>query len=63
MTTNGQLIDTGGYHIKSTNSTCNMISCFRLKGPCLSMRAKNSLGHGRQILIIVKKCYQWKIFW
>ena len=32
MTTNGQLNDTRGYHIKTTNSTCNMISGFRLIG-------------------------------
>ena len=32
----GQLNDTRGYQIKPTNFTCNMISCFRLKGPCLS---------------------------
>ena len=37
MTTNGQLNDTCGYHIKQTNSTCNMNSCFRLKGPCASV--------------------------
>jgi len=41
MTTNGQLNDTRGYHIKSTNSTCNMISGFRLKGPCSTVRGKN----------------------
>ena len=34
MTTNGQLNDTRSYHIKPTNYTCNMISCFRLKCPC-----------------------------
>jgi len=33
LTTNGQLNDTRGYHIQPTNYTCNMISCFRLKGP------------------------------
>jgi len=38
MTTNGQLKDTRGYHIKPTNSTCRMISCFRQKGPCSSVR-------------------------
>ena len=42
MTTNGQLNDTCGYHIKPTNSTCNMISCFRLKGPCSSVLGKNN---------------------
>jgi len=36
--TNGQLNDTRGYHIKPTNSTCN--SCFRIKGPCSSVRGK-----------------------
>ena len=40
MTTNGQLNDTRGYHIKPTNSTCNMISCFRLKALCSSVRSK-----------------------
>jgi len=40
MTTNGQLKDTRGYHIKPTNSTCRMISCFRQKGPCSSVRGK-----------------------
>ena len=38
ITTNGQLNDTRGYHIKPTNSTCSMISCFRLKGPCSFVR-------------------------
>ena len=41
MTTNGQLIDTRGYHIQPTNSTYSMNSCFRLKGPCSSVRGKN----------------------
>jgi len=41
MTTNGQLNDTHGYHITPTNSTCSMISCFRLKGPCSSVRDNN----------------------
>ena len=41
MTTNGQLNDTRGYRIKPTNYTCNMISGFRLKGPCSSVRGKN----------------------
>ena len=52
LTTNGQLNDTRGYHIKPINSTCNMISWFSLKGPCLFVRS--------QILIIVEKCYQRK---
>jgi len=43
MTTNGQLNDTRGYHITPTNSTCNMISCFRLKAPCSSVRGKTFL--------------------
>jgi len=30
MTTNGQLNDARGYHIKPTSSTCNIISCFCL---------------------------------
>jgi len=47
MTTNGQLNDTHSYHIKPTNSTCNMISCFRLKGPC----------QRSQISIIVEKYF------
>ena len=62
MTTNGQLNNTHGYHIKPTNSTCNLISCFRLKAPCSSARSnfiycrkvlsmKNSL-----INIKTKKC-------
>jgi len=38
MTTNGQLNDTRGYHIKPTNSTCSMISGFRLKGPCVTKK-------------------------
>jgi len=40
MATNGQLNDTRGYHIKPINSTCNMISGFRLKGPCSTVRGK-----------------------
>jgi len=36
MTTNGQLNNTQGYHIHPTNSTCKMISGFRLKGPCVA---------------------------
>jgi len=42
MTINGHLNDTHGYHIKPTNSMCSMISCFRLKGLCLSVRGKNN---------------------
>jgi len=38
MTTNGQLNNTQGYHIKPTNSMCSMISGFRLKGSCSSVR-------------------------
>jgi len=41
MTTDGQLNDTRGYHIQPTNSTCNMSSCVRLKGPCSSVRGKH----------------------
>jgi len=40
MTTNGQWNGTRGYHIKPTNSTCNMISCFHLKGPCSFVRGQ-----------------------
>jgi len=36
------LNDTHGYHIKATNSTCNMISWFRLKCPCPSVRGKQN---------------------
>jgi len=41
MTTNGQLNDTRGYHIKPTNSTGNMSSGFRLKGSCSSVHGKH----------------------
>ena len=40
MTTNGQLNNTRGYHIKPTNSTCDMISGFRIKGSCSSVLSK-----------------------
>ena len=56
MTINRQLNNTHGYHIKPTNSTCNMISCF-----CACARscvAKQNIFQGSQILIIVEKCYQ-----
>jgi len=43
MTTNGQLNDTRGYHIKPINSTCNMISCFRLKRHCSSVYSKKNI--------------------
>ena len=33
---------TRGYHIKPTNSTCNMISGVRLIGPCSSVRGQNT---------------------
>ena len=69
MTTNGQLNDTRGYHIKPTNSTCNMISCFDLKGPCSSVRSKKTVLSvqsnfnycrkvlpKKNILINIKKC-------
>ena len=58
----GQLNDTHGYHIKLTNSMCNMISCFHLKGPCSFVRGKTFFCQGSQILIIIEKRYQWKIF-
>jgi len=63
MTTNGQLNNTRGYHIKPTNFTCHMISGFRLKGSCSSVLGKHIFCQRSQILVIVKKCYQWKIFW
>jgi len=62
MTTNGQLNDTHGYHIKPTNSTCNMISGFRLKGLCSTVRGKKIFCQRSQILIIIEKCYPWKLF-
>ena len=40
MTTNEQLNDTHGYHIKPTNSTGITISCFGLKALCLSVGGK-----------------------
>ena len=52
MTTNGQVNDTRDYHIKPTNSTCNMISCFCLKGLCV---AKIVCQHS-PFLIIAEKC-------
>jgi len=33
----GQLNDTRGYHIKPTNSMCNMISYYRLSSYCGSV--------------------------
>ena len=48
---NGQLNDTRGYQIKPTNFTCNIISCFRLKGPCSSVRDKK---HFCQIYLLWK---------
>ena len=40
MTINKQLNDTCVYQIIPTNCMCSMISVFRLKGPCSSVRAK-----------------------
>ena len=62
MTTNGQLNDTRDYHIKPSNSTCNMISCFLLKGLCSSLRGKNCYFQHSQILIIVKSVIKENIF-
>ena len=39
LTTN----DTRGYHIKPTNSTCNMVSCFRLKDHCQKVLSKKNI--------------------
>ena len=57
LTTNGQLNDTRGYHIKPTNSTCNMISVFRLIGPCSSglgqkkyFSVQSNFNHCRKVL-------------
>ena len=57
MTTNGQLNGTRGYHIKPTNSTCNMISVFSSKRPVLVCAWQNNFCQRSQILIIVEKCY------
>ena len=59
MTTNGQLNDTRGYHIKTTNSTCNMISGFRLIGPSgrgFSFSVQSNFNYCRKVLSI-------KIIW
>jgi len=53
MTTNGQLSDTHGYHTKPTNSTCNMIFCFRLKANIVFGSAVKLLSM-EIILIIIK---------
>jgi len=53
MTTNVQLNDTHCYHIKPTNSTCNMISS---KSPVL-------VGAWQTFFVSAVKFYQWKIFW
>ena len=59
LTTNGQLNDTHGYHIKPSNSTCNMISCFNLKGLCV---AKKIFFQRSRILIIVEVLTKKNIF-
>ena len=43
LSNNNQLNDTHGYNIKSTNSTCSMISCFRRKGPCSSKKCVSAV--------------------
>ena len=62
MPTNGQLNDTRGYHIKPTNSTCNLISCFRLKGRSLSVRDKNYFQRSQILLSksVIKEKYFYK---
>ena len=43
---------TRGYYIKPTNSTCNIISCFRLKDPCSSLRGQkpSNFNYCRKVL-------------
>jgi len=61
MTTNEQLNDTRGYHIKPTNSTCNMISGFRLKGPYLTVRGKNIFLSAQSFFNYCRKVLSMKI--
>ena len=60
--TNEQLSDTCVYQVIPAKFTCSMISDFRLKSPCSSVRGKINVCPRSQILIIVEKCYQGKIF-
>ena len=62
MTTNGQLNYTCIYQIIPTNFTCSMISVFVLKARARLCVAKKIFCQRSQILIIVVKCYQRKIF-
>ena len=64
MTTNGQLNDTHGYHIKPTNSMSNLISGFRLKGPCSSVCGKknNVCGSAVKSLLLSKSVIKEKYF-
>jgi len=57
MTTNGQLNDTCGYHTKPTNSTCNMIFCFRLKANIFFVSAVKLLSMEIILIIIETKMY------
>ena len=63
MTTNGQLNDTRGYHIKPTNYTCNMISCFRLKYPCSFVRGKTFVLSAQSNFNYCRKVLSMKNIW
>jgi len=54
LTTNGQLNDTRGYHIKPTNYTGNMISCIHLNGPCCQILIIVEMLSKKYILINIK---------
>ena len=62
MSTDGQLNDTRGYHIKPTNSTCNMISCFHRKPTCSFVRG-NLFMSAQSNLNDCRKALSMKIIW